>query len=95
MPKIAAIGVANYAPVLVGDHPADRDAVFAHEGGGEAGSAVEGCGARVATVFAHFDPDGLAVSASFVVGVLALFIGGQALVDRAFIDTKVPSDVAE
>lgn len=67
----------------------------AHEICGEASGAVESGAAGVPPVFAHFDADGLAVTSAFIVGVLALLVGGEGLVDGMVINAEVPGEVAE
>lgn len=81
--------------MLVGDDVLNGNAVLAHELSGEAGGAVEDCFLGMIAVLAHFDADGRSISGPFVVGVLALFIGGKALVDGECIDREVPREVAE
>lgn len=95
MPEVSAVGVADAFPVLVRDDVSEGNAVLFHELGAEAGGAVEGAGAGVSGVFAHFDADGEAVPGAFVVGVLALFVCGESLINGVVINGKVPGEVAE
>ena len=92
---VFAVVVADAFPVVVGDDAAEGDVVFRHEGGGEPGGLVDRAGAAVVAVLAHFDADRVAIARAFVVGVLALLVVGEGLVNGVVVDGVVPGDVAE
>ena len=92
---VFAVVVADAFPVVVGDDAAEGDVVFRHEGGGEPGGLVDRAGAAVVAVLAHFDADRVAIARAFVVGVLALHVVGEGLVNGVVVDGVVPGDIAE
>lgn len=77
------------------DNTTDRDVVLLHELSDQFGGASLGSGEGAISVFTHFDADGVFVAGAFIVGVLALFVGGKALIDFSGIDAEVPGEVAE
>lgn len=58
VPEIAAIGISDHAPVLVGHNIAQRDVMLLHQIGAEARGFIRRAAAGVSTVFAHLDADG-------------------------------------
>lgn len=91
--EIFTIRITDAFPFVVTDDSTNRNVVLFHELCGEASSAVFGGGEGAIAVFAHFDSDGVFITSSFVVGMLALLICGKALVDGMRIDAKVPSEI--
>ena len=77
------------------DHAGDWNVVLLHELGHELGGAGLGGGEVAVAIFAHLDSDGVFVAGAFVVGVLALLVGGEALVDFVGVDAVVPGEIAE
>lgn len=81
--------------MLVWDKIAKGNAIASHQFGGQLRRSLEGCRARVAPVFAHLDADRTLISPSFVVGVLALFVGWQRLVNAVIVNGEAPGEIAQ
>ena len=94
-PQIFFIRVTYPLPFMMPDYSADGDVMLLHELCDELGGAGLGGSERAVTVFAHLDADGVFVAGAFVVGVLALLVGGEALVNGVGIYAEVPGEVAE
>lgn len=80
--------------MVVRHHVGERDVVLVHERGGELGGAVNRLRLVVALVFAHLDPDGVAVSGAVEIGVLASLVGRDVLDDDIVLHRKVPAEIA-
>ena len=93
--EIFAVGVADARPFVMANDAADGDVVLLHQLGDKLGGASLGGGERAVAIFAHFDSDGVFVAGAFVVSVLALLVGGKALIDFFGVDAEVPGEVAE
>jgi hypothetical protein len=91
-PLVAAVTVADPAPVHMRDNMIERDIILAHQSGCELRSAVDGAAKIVAPVYTHFDPDGRPVSLALVISMLSSFIGRQALVNGMIIHSEMPSE---
>ena len=95
VPDVPSIGIANHAPVLMGDDAGEGDVVLVHEARSEAGGAVHGGLSGARGILAHFNADRVAVPRAFVVGVLTLFKVREALVNGSAIHGVVPGKIAE
>lgn len=95
VPEVPSVGIANHAPVLMGDDSGEGDVVLVHEVGSEPGRAVHGGRPGARGVLAHFNTDRVAVPGTFVVGVLALLKVREALVNGGAIHGVVPSEITE
>ena len=91
-PLIAAVTVADPAPVHMRDNMIKRDIILTHQFGCESRGAVDGAGNIVAPVHTHFDPDGRPVSRAFVISMLSSFDSRQALVNRMIVHSEMPSE---
>ena len=89
---IAAVTVADPAPVHMRDNMIKRDIILTHQFGCESRGAVDGAGNIVAPVHTHFDPDGQPVSRAFVISMLSSFDSRQALVNRMIVHSEMPSE---
>ena len=89
-PQIAAVTVADHAPVHVRDNMIERNVILTHQAGCELRGAVNGDAKIVAPVYAHFDPDGRPVSLAFVIRVLSSFVSRQALVNGMIVHSEMP-----
>lgn len=82
-------------PVVVGDDVVEGDILVVHEPGGEAGSAVDGCGlAGGVAQFANLDADAGVVAGAVMVGVFALDVEREGLDGLDVVDGEVPGHVA-
>lgn len=93
--EIFSVGVANAFPVVVADDAADGDVVLPHKLGNKLGGPGLGGGEGAVAVLTHFDANGVFVTGAFIVGVLALLVGGEALVDFSGVDAEVPGEIAK
>lgn len=93
--EVFSVGVANAFPFAVTDDAANGNVMLLHQLSDELGGAGFGGGEGAVAVFAHFDADGVSITASFIVGVLTLFVSGETLINFLGVDTEVPSEVAE
>ena len=91
-PHIAAVTVANPAPVHVRDNMIEGDIILTHQPGRELRGALDRSGNIVAPVHTHFDPDGRPVSRAFVISMLSGFVGRQALVNRMIVHREMPGE---
>ena len=94
-PKIFTVRVANPLPLTVPDDATYGDIMAFHKFGDQFGGASLGRGEGTIAVLTHFDADGVSVSCSLIVSMLALFISRQALIDGIRVYAEVPSEIAE
>ena len=89
-PHVAAVTVADPAPVHVRDNMIEGDIILPHQAGRELRGALDRSGDIVAPVHTHFDPDGRPVARAFVVSMFSGFVGRQALVNRMIVHREMP-----
>src|SRR6266550_5684675 len=70
----------------------ERDIILTHQSGCELRGAVDGAVKIVASVYAHFDPDGRPVSRAFVISMLTGFVSGEGLVNGMIVHSKMPGE---
>jgi hypothetical protein len=85
-------GLATARPMVVRDNILEGNVVLLHEDGGEHGGVLDGAGAVVALVLTHLDADGLAISRTMEVRMLALLGGGHVLDCDVVVDGEMPDE---
>lgn len=73
----------------------ERNVIPLHQDGGEHGCVLDGPGAVVAFVFAHFDTDGLAISRTMEIRMFALFGRWHVLNGSIIIHGVMPNQKAD
>jgi hypothetical protein len=91
-PHIAAVTVADPAPVHVRNNMIEGDVILTHQSGRELRGAVDGSGNIVTPVHTHFDSDGRPVSRAFVIRMLSGFVRRQALVNGMIVHREMPGE---
>jgi hypothetical protein len=89
---IAAVTVADPAPVHVRDNMIERDIILTHQSGCKLRGVVDGAAKIVAPVHTHLDPDGRPVSLAFVISMLSSFVSRQALVNGMIVHREMPGE---
>lgn len=95
MRAIFVRGIATTAwPMVVRNDVFKRNSVFFHHHRRQFSRAVESGAAVVATVLAHFNPNGQAVTRAAKIRVFALLVGGHVLNGDFLVHGKMPDKVS-